>query len=78
MVIPLGKLSHFNHERMVGLTPIIDYENENENENENEKLILLTPQIASIPSNLLKKPVGSIAHLRDEIIDALNFAITGI
>ncbi|MFT4927542.1 MAG: toxin CcdB [Phenylobacterium sp.] len=70
IVIPLGKLSHFNHERMHGLTPLVEYEN--------EKFILLTPQITSIPSNLLKKPVGSLAHIRDEIIGSLDFAITGI
>lgn len=70
IVIPLGKLSHFNHERMHGLTPLVEYEN--------DKFILLTPQIASIPSNLLKKPVGSLAHLRNEIVSSLDFAITGI
>jgi hypothetical protein len=38
-------------------------------------VILLTPQIAS---NLLKNQVGSLAHIRDEIIGSLDFAITGI
>lgn len=70
IVIPLGKLSHFNHERMHGLTPLVTYENEN--------FILLTPQIASVPVKLLKSPVGSLEHLRDDIIASLDFAITGI
>ena len=70
IVIPLGRLNHFNHEQMHGLTPLVEHEN--------EKFILLTPQISSIPSNLLKKPIGSLAHLRDEVIGALDFAITGI
>jgi len=70
IVIPLGKLNHFRNEKMDGLTPLIEYED--------EQYILLTPQIASIPSKLLKNPVGSVESLRDEIIAAIDFAITGI
>ena len=70
IVIPLGKFSHFNHERMHGLTPLVTYED--------EKFVLLTPQIASIPAKLLKSPVGSLEHLRDDVIASLDFAITGI
>ena len=70
VVIPLGKLSHFRNEKMDGLTPAIEYEN--------EQFILLTPQISSMPVNLLKNPVGSVKLLRDEIISAIDFAITGI
>ncbi len=70
MVIPLGKLSHFKNEQMHGLTPLIEYKS--------EQYILLTPQIASMKSKLLKNPVGSIASLRNEIIAAIDFAITGI
>jgi toxin CcdB len=70
IVIPLGKLKHFRNEKMDGLTPLIEYKN--------EQYILLTPQIASMPSKLLKDPVGSVKSLRDEIIAAIDFAITGI
>ncbi len=70
IVIPLGKMSYFNNEQMKRLTPVIEYEN--------EKLLLLTPQIASMPTKRLKNPVGSLSHFRDEIIAALDFAITGI
>ena len=70
IVIPLGKISYFKNEPIKGLTPVIEYEN--------EKLLLLTAQIASIPTNKLKKPVGSLSHFRDEIIASLDFAITGI
>ncbi|WP_448547659.1 CcdB family protein [Thalassotalea fusca] len=70
IVIPLGKFKHFKNEQMDGLTPLIEYEN--------EQYILLTPQIASMPSKLLKDPVGSVESLRDEIIAAIDFAITGI
>lgn len=70
MVIPLGRLSHFKNEQMQGLTPDIEYEG--------EKLLLLTPQIASIPVNQLKNPIGSLEHFRDDIIASLDLAITGI
>ncbi|OUR72395.1 plasmid maintenance protein CcdB, partial [Methylophaga sp. 41_12_T18] len=45
---------------------------------ENEQFILLTPQISSMPTKFLKNPVGSVESLRDEIIAAIDFAITGI
>ena len=55
---------------MTGLTPTVEYEGED--------LLLLVPQIASIPSKSLKKPIGSLSHLRNEIIAAVDFALTGI
>lgn len=70
IVIPLGRLESFRNEKMQGLTPEFSYDG--------EKLLLLTPQIASIPSKLLKSPIGSLSHFRDEIIAAMDFAITGI
>jgi len=70
IVIPLGKLSHFKNEQINRLTPEINYSG--------ELLLLLTPQIASVPAKILKKPVGTLNHFRDEIIASLDFAITGI
>lgn len=70
VVIPLGKLSAFKNEILKGLTPEITYDG--------EQLLLLTPQISSIPFKRLNKPIGSLKHFRDEIISALDFAITGI
>ncbi len=70
IVIPLGRLKDFKKETMQGLTPELNYDG--------EKLLLLTPQITSIPSKLLTSPVGSLSHFRDEIIASLDFAITGI
>ena len=70
IVIPLGKLSHLRHENMTRLTSIIEYEN--------EQFVLLTPQIASIPSKSLQNPIGSIESMRDKIIAAIDFAITGL
>jgi toxin CcdB len=70
IVIPLGSKSHFRNEGMKGLTPTVEYGGED--------LLLLIPQITSVPAKSLKNPIGSLSHLRDEIIAALDFAITGI
>ena len=70
IVIPLGRVSYFKHEQMKGLTHVIEYKD--------EKFLLLTVQIASIPTKRLKNPVGSLSHFRDEIVSSLDFAITGI
>jgi toxin CcdB len=70
IVVPLSKASDFNNENMTKLVPVVIYER--------EKLLLLTPQISSVPAKILKTPIGSLEHLREEIIDALDFAITGI
>lgn len=70
IVVPLGRSEHFKNESMKKLTPVIEYDD--------GLLVLLTPQISSVPSKILKKPVGSLEHFRDEIIAAVDFAITGI
>ena len=70
IVIPLGRNSAFGGEPMKGLTPLLSFEG--------EQLLLLTPQIASIPEKQLRKPVGSLSHFRDQIVAALDLAITGI
>jgi len=70
IVVPLGNLEYFKNGKMDLLTPQIEHEG--------KQLLLLVPQIASMPSKSLKNPVGSLAHMRDEIISALDFAITGV
>jgi|TARA_B100000745_G_scaffold97184_1_gene61727 toxin CcdB len=70
IVIPLAKAEFFNNDAMSRLQISLRFENEN--------LLLMTPQISSISRKQLKKPVGSVAHLRQQIIDALDFAISGI
>jgi len=70
IVIPLGKRSSFGSEAMQGLTPEITFED--------QELLLLTPQISSVPEKHLKKPIGSLSHFREQIIGALDLAITGI
>lgn len=69
IVVPLGRADAFKNEYMTKLTLELDFND--------EKLLLLTPQIASIPSKLIKTPIGTVEHLRDDIISTLDFAITG-
>ncbi|MDM3871084.1 CcdB family protein [Porticoccus sp. W117] len=70
IVIPLGLKSSFRNEEMDKLTPTISYLD--------EELLLLTPQISSVPASILKNQIGSLAHIRSEIINSLDFAISGI
>lgn len=70
IVIPLAYAHLFANEYMAKLSPKIEYNDEN--------LILLTPQLASMPKKALSKPIGTIEHLRNEVISSLDFAITGI
>jgi toxin CcdB len=55
---------------MRGLTPEISFDD--------QQLLLMTPQISSVPEKHLKNPVGSLSHFRDQIVGALDLAITGI
>lgn len=70
IVIPLGRKADFKYEELKKLTLTITYKG--------EELLLLVPQIASMPAKTLKNPIGSLSHLREEIVAALDFAITGI
>jgi toxin CcdB len=38
----------------------------------------ITPQLTSLPIQVLKQPIGTVELQRHYIIDALDFAITGI
>lgn len=70
IVIPLGNRSDFGGGAMQGLTPEITFADQG--------LLLLTPQISSVPSKQLRNPVGTLSHFRDQIIGALDLAFTGI
>jgi len=70
IVVPLGDAQQFKSEELRGLTPKVEFED--------KTLMILMPQISSMPAKLLNEPVGTLVHLRDEIISALDFAITGI
>ena len=70
IVVPLGRKADFKKEEMRRPTPTITYEG--------EEFLFLVPQIASMPAKVLKNPIGSLSHLREELMAALDFAITGI
>lgn len=70
IVIPLSKRSAFGGEAIQGLTPEITFAD--------QELLLLTPQVSSIPEKQLKSPIGSLSHFRDQIVGAPDLAITGI
>ena len=70
IVVPLGDAKKFNTEELKGLTPKVEFEG--------KTLLILMPQITSMSARSLKDPVGTLSHLRDEIISSLDLAITGI
>ena len=70
IVIPLGNASLFKDTAMKGLTPEVTFQDEH--------LLLLAPQVSAISKKQLKAPIGSISHIRDDLLNALDFAIFGI
>ncbi|MCA9233739.1 MAG: CcdB family protein, partial [Planctomycetales bacterium] len=45
---------------------------------QDEHLLLLAPQVSAISKKQLKAPIGSLSHIRDDLLNALDFAIFGI
>ena len=39
---------------------------------------LLTQMLTAMPAHLLKKPIGTIVCLSNIVIDAIDFAVTGV
>lgn len=70
LVIPVSRKSGMNHNRLSRLTPEISFNDED--------LLLMVPQMTSMPANKLRVRVGSLEHFRNEIIGAIDFALTGI
>jgi len=70
IVIPLGRRARFGADFMAVLTPVVGYAG--------EQLLLQTPQIASMPSKMLRDPIGSLDHFRTDIIASLDFALSGV
>lgn len=70
IVLPLGYASLMDGKAMTRLTPEITYRD--------ETLLLLTPQIASVPAKILQERIGSLAQFREQILDSLDFAVTGV
>ncbi len=70
IVLPLAPEAGLKAKDMERLTPKVEYQG--------ETLIVMTPQVAAVPRKNLSEPVGSLAHLRTEIVRALDFAVGGV
>ena len=70
IVVPLALYSKFKNETIKGLTPRVSFED--------KELLILIPQLTSMSYKSLTNSVGTLSHLRDEIISALDLSITGI
>ena len=55
---------------MKNLTPEIEFEG--------ETYLFVTQQLSSLPEDVLKDCIGSLAQSRELLIGAIDFAITGI
>ncbi|TDV99536.1 toxin CcdB [Halomonas alkaliantarctica] len=67
IVIPLGKHSTFGNQSMRSLTPEISFEE--------QQVLLVTPQISSVPEKYFKNPIDPLSHCRAQIVEALDFAV---
>ncbi len=70
LVVPLTNLNTKPTMLMKRLTPEIEFDN--------NTYLFMTQQLTSIPEGLLKNPVGTLEGSRALLIDAIDFAITGI
>ena len=70
VVIPLTPLSNLVKSFPKNLCPEITIED--------KEYVLLTHQMASVSTRTLSNCEGSLAHIRTEIISAIDFLITGI
>ena len=70
LVVPLTKNKTTNSLYMKNLTPEIEFEG--------ETYLFLTQQLSSLPEDVLKDSIGSLAQSRELLIGAIDFAITGI
>ncbi|MDG6099256.1 plasmid maintenance protein CcdB [Alteromonas sp. ZYF713] len=70
LVVPLTHSNTRNSLYMKKLTPEIEFEG--------VTYLFLTQQLSSIPEYVLNDRIGSLEHSRELLIDAIDFAITGI
>ncbi len=54
IVVPLGMAKKFSNEEMKGLTPRVEFEG--------TELLIMIPQIGSMPARALKEPIGTLLH----------------
>ena len=70
LVVPLTVVSMKPTMVMKKLTPEINFDGRN--------YMFMTQQLTSIPKDKLKDPVGTLQSARELLIEAIDFAITGI
>ncbi|HCA74987.1 MAG TPA: plasmid maintenance protein CcdB [Alteromonas sp.] len=70
LTVPLIKRSTKSSLYMKKLTPEIEYQG--------ETYLFLAQQLSAIPEEVLRDRIGSLEQHRDLLIDAIDFAITGI
>jgi toxin CcdB len=70
VVVPLKKLESNKNKVFTQLTPTLDIEG--------TVYLMLTPQLAGVQRKELGKSVANIEHARMEILNALDFLLTGI
>ncbi len=70
LVVPLTELNTRPSMLMKKLTPEVTFNN--------RTYLFMTQQLSSIPEEVLKNPVGTLQASRSFLIDAVDFAITGI
>jgi toxin CcdB len=70
LVIPLTSSEYLDDLNVGNLCPrtVVD----------DKRFILLTHQMTNVPTTALQSPVGSLEHLRDSIVAAIDFLVTGI
>lgn len=70
VVVPLKKLEVNRDKLLTQLTPTLNVEG--------VTYIMLTPQLAGIPRKELGKAIATAEYARAEIINALDFLLTGV
>jgi toxin CcdB len=68
--VPLSKVSSRPNMFIKKLTPTVEIEGAN--------YLFMTQQLTSLPEEILSSPIGTLKDSRDLLIDAMDFAITGI
>ena len=70
LVIPLTRVDLLEKKAPSHLCPIIHIDQGD--------FVILTHQMASVPTKLLSEPVNELSSFRNEIIAAIDFLVTGI
>jgi toxin CcdB len=70
LVIPLTPIELLDKKSPTQLCPVIHIDQGD--------FVVLTHQMASVPTKILREPVNQLSAFRNEIIAAIDFLITGI